>query len=55
MATITGKKKLIEKCLEFLIPIRSQIEIDMHIQEISSHLAVGKDAIYVEYKKRLQR
>lgn len=55
MTTITGKKKLIEKCLEFLIPIRSQIEIDMHIQEISSHLAVGKDAIYAEYKKRLQR
>ncbi len=54
MSTIIGKKKLIEKCLEFLIPIRSQIEIDMHIQEMSSHLGVWKDAIYAEYKKRLQ-
>ncbi len=54
ITTIIGKKKLIEKCLEFLIPLRSQIEIDMYIQEMSASLGVGKDAIYAEYKKTLQ-
>ena len=51
MTSIIGKKKLIEKCLSFLIPIRSQIEIDMHISEMSSKLGVSKDAIFAEYKK----
>ena len=51
LATVIGKKKLIEKCLTFLIPIRSQIEIDMHITEMSSRLGVSKDAILAEYKK----
>lgn len=54
ISTTIGKKKLIEKCLEFLIPLKSQIEIDMHIQEMSDMLRVGKDAIYAEYKKTLQ-
>lgn len=54
ITTTIGKKKLIEKCLEFLLPIQSQIEIDMHIQEISDMLKVGKDAIYGEYKKAQQ-
>lgn len=54
ISTTIGKKKLIEKCLEFLIPLKSQIEIDMHIQEMSDMLRVGKDAIYAEYKKALQ-
>ncbi len=49
--SVIGKKKLIEKCLSFLIPIKSQIEIDMHITEISSKLGVSKDAIFSEYKK----
>lgn len=49
--SVIGKKKLIEKCLSFLIPIRSQIEIDMHISEISLKLGVSKDAIFAEYKK----
>jgi DNA primase len=51
LATVIGKKNLIEKCLSFLIPIKSQIEIDMHITEISSKLGVSKDAILAEYKK----
>ena len=54
ISTIIGKKKLIEKCLEFLLPIRSQIEIDMHIQEMSDRLKIGKEAIYTEYKKLVQ-
>ena len=51
ISSVIGKKQLIEKCLSFLIPIRSQIEIDMHITEISSRLWVSKEAILVEYKK----
>ncbi len=55
ISTIIGKKKLIEKCIEFLIPMRSQIEIDMHILEMAEMLRVGKDAIYTEYKKAVQQ
>ncbi len=51
LTTVIGKKKLIEKCLSFLVPIRSQIEVDMHITEMSSRLGVSKDAIFTEYKK----
>lgn len=51
MTSVIGKKKLIEKCLSFLVPIRSQIEVDMHITEMSSRLGVSKEAIFVEYKK----
>lgn len=51
MSTIIGKKKLIEKCLNFLLPLKSQIEIDMHISEIASKLAVSKEAIMTEYRK----
>ena len=54
MSTIVGKKQLIEKCLEFLIPLRSQIEIDMHVSEMSSVLGVGKDAIMSEYRQALK-
>jgi DNA primase catalytic core len=51
MTTVIWKKKLIEKCLTFLLPLRSQIEVDMHIGEISANLGVAKDAILAEYKK----
>ena len=51
MTSVIGKKKLIEKCLSFLVPIRSQIEVDMHITEMSSRLGVSKEAIFTEYKK----
>ena len=51
MSTVIGKKKLIEKCLMFLLPLKSQIEVDMHISEIASKLGVSKDAILTEYKK----
>lgn len=54
LSTIIGKKKLIEKCLEFLLPIRSQIEISLHISEISTALGVSQEAIYAEYKKKVQ-
>ena len=54
IATIIGKKKLLEKCLEFVVPIKSQIEIDMYISEMSSAIGVGKDAIFSEYKKMIQ-
>ena len=49
--SVIGKKKLIEKCLSFLVPIESQIEIDMHISEMSVKLGVSKEAIFTEYKK----
>ena len=42
MESVIGKKKLIEKCLSFLVPIESQIEIDMHISEMSAKLGVSK-------------
>jgi hypothetical protein len=51
MTTVIGKKKLIEKCLTFLLPLKSQIEIDMHITEISNQLGVSKEAIQAEYKR----
>jgi DNA primase len=51
MSSVIGKKKLIEKCLSFLVPLRSQIEVDMHITEMSSRLGVAKEAIMTEYKK----
>lgn len=54
ITTIIGKKKLIEKCIEFLLPMRSQIEIDMHILEMSEMLKVGKEAIFTEYRKAVQ-
>ena len=54
ISTIIGKKKLIEKCLEFLVPLKSQIEIDMHISEMSRMLGVAKEAIMTEYKKAAQ-
>ena len=54
ISTTIGKKRLIEKCLEFLTPLKSQIEIDMHISEISEMLHVGRDAIFQEYRKALQ-
>ena len=54
ITTTIGKKKLIEKCLEFLTPLKSQIEIDMHISEMSEMLHVGRDAIFQEYRKALQ-
>ena len=54
MSTVVGKKKLIEKCIEFLLPLRSQIEIDMHVSEISLTLGVSKDAIMAEYRRLLQ-
>lgn len=51
MSSVIWKKKLIEKCLAFLLPLKSQIEVDMHISEIASRLAVSKEAIQIEYKK----
>jgi DNA primase len=51
MTSIIGKKKLIEKCLSFLVPLHSQIEVDMHITEMASRLGVGKEAIMTEYKR----
>ena len=54
MSTVVGKKKLIEKCLEFLYPLRSQIEIDMYVSEISLVLSVSKEAIMSEYRSALR-
>ncbi len=51
MTTMIGKKKLIEKCLEIIIRLGSQLEVDFYLQEISKQLFVGMEALYIEYKK----
>ncbi len=51
MATLIGKKKLIEKCLEIIVKLSSQLEVDFYLQEISRALWVSMDILYSEYKK----
>jgi DNA primase len=51
MNSITGKKKLIEKCLELVAKLRSQVEVDFYLQQVSAKLGVGMEALYSEYKK----
>jgi DNA primase len=51
ITTLIGKKKLIEKCLEIIIRLWSQLEVDFYLQEISRQLFVSMEALYVEYKK----
>jgi DNA primase len=51
MDTIIGRKKLIEKCLEIITRIGSQIEVDFYLQEISAKLSVSMEILYAEYKK----
>ena len=38
MTTLMGKKKLIEKCLEIIARLGSQIEVDFYFQEIAREL-----------------
>jgi hypothetical protein len=38
MATLIGRKKLIEKCLEIIVRLSSQLEVDFYLQEISREL-----------------
>lgn len=52
--TLIGKKKLIEKCLEIISKINSQIEIDLHIQLISQKLWISIQILYEEYRKKKQ-
>ena len=51
MATLIGRKKLIEKCLEIIVRLSSQLEVDFYLQEISRELGVSIDILYSEYKK----
>lgn len=51
MATLIGRKKLIEKCLEIIVKLSSQLEVDFYLQEISRVLWVSMDILYSEYKK----
>lgn len=51
MDTLIGKKQLIEKCLEIVISLKSQLEVDFYLQQISSWIGVGMEALYSEYKK----
>lgn len=51
ITTLMGKKKLTEKCLEIIARLRSQVEVDFYLQEISRSLGVSMDALYGEYKK----
>lgn len=48
---IIGKKKLIEKCLELITKLRSQVEVDFYLQQVSGKLSVRIEALYSEYKK----
>lgn len=49
--TINGKKRLIERALELVTKLRSQVEADYYLQQISTKLGVGMEALYTEYKK----
>ena len=51
MGTLIGRKKLIEKCLEIIVRLSSQLEVDFYLQEISRELWVSIDILYSEYKK----
>lgn len=51
MNTISGKKKLIEKCFELIVRIRSQVEVDFYLQQIAAKLGVGMESLYLEYNK----
>jgi DNA primase len=51
MTTLIGRKKLIEKCLEIIVRLSSQLEVDFYLQEISRELGVSMDILYSEYKK----
>ncbi len=35
ITTLVGKKKLVEKCLEVIARLRSQVEVDFYLQEIA--------------------
>lgn len=49
--TIIGKKKLIEKCLEIIARLKSDIEIDFYMQQIIRKLGVSRESLYAEYRK----
>ena len=51
VTTLIGKKKLIEKCLEIIVHLSSQLEVDFYFQEIAKQLGVSMEALYIEYKK----
>ncbi len=51
ITTLVGKKKLVEKCLEVIARLRSQVEVDFYLQEIARWLWVSMEALYTEYKK----
>ena len=48
---IVWKKKLIEKCLEIITRLQSQIEIDLYLKQISKVLDISMEILYSEYKK----
>lgn len=51
IAWIVWKKKLAEKCLSIISLLKSQIEIDIYLKQVSSHLDIWMDILYTEYKK----
>ncbi|MBP9779924.1 DNA primase [Candidatus Gracilibacteria bacterium] len=51
ITTIIGKKKLIEKCLEIVVRLRSEIESDFYLQQIAKSVSVSMESLYAEYKK----
>ena len=49
--SVIWKKEIIKELLEYLVNIRSNIEVDAYLREISSFLNISLDVLYEEYKK----
>jgi len=49
--SVVWKKEIIKELLEYLINIKSNIEIDAYLREISSFLKISLEVLYEEYKK----
>lgn len=49
--TLIWKKKLIEKCLEIIAKLKSEIEVDFYLQHLAQNLAIRPESLYAEYKK----
>jgi DNA primase len=48
--TMPGKKALVTDLMNILKIVNSRIEVDMYLQEISSHLGIDKQTLYEEYR-----
>jgi len=51
LTTVPGKKAFIHEVFSFLKNIRSSIEIDIHLKEISRKLDISLDILYTEFRQ----